>query len=364
MMQSIIAKILLGATSLAYTKEIVVSGIDDTDNQVLESLGHVQDAVMVSDRLLKTSPLLPKDLDSTVLGKPTKHPDILSYCCTQCEDLPSRHRGGQLLHTHAARRLLSAGHRGTRLAPAPGHVKGAPGPCSRALALRALHVRSSGKDKETKLEIDAAAEALLKEAKAGRSQEDREREATMLAMKSLVGDFWDASVGLFKDKFGKKKEEEPEPVQEPTEPKWLDLKPVFNQWDRDGNGMLEPKELINGLKAVGLNQTAIQDAFNPPSKKGEIVGAFMALDADGDGHLKFEEFDANLPEVLRIAIEGKLNKDLVMDSLYVPPENMKDASIDGERQWEEFVQFQALREGNQGRQNEILGDELRKGENQ
>eukprot|EP00746_Dinoflagellata_sp_MGD_P079064 gnl/MRDRNA2_/MRDRNA2_315882_c0_seq1.p1 gnl/MRDRNA2_/MRDRNA2_315882_c0~~gnl/MRDRNA2_/MRDRNA2_315882_c0_seq1.p1 ORF type:complete len:225 (+),score=43.49 gnl/MRDRNA2_/MRDRNA2_315882_c0_seq1:128-802(+) len=137
----------------------------------------------------------------------------------------------------------------------------------------------------------------------------------------------------------------PPPVKERR-----DLRLVFNQWDRNNNGVLESKELANALKAVGLRGDAISEVFD-------------ALGVDRTDHncrLTFEEFDTNLPPGVRSAIEEKLNDEGVMDSLYVPPELWEDDRTASEVQWDLRMQYEAQRSGNALRQNDILSDELRK----
>ena len=87
---------------------------------------------------------------------------------------------------------------------------------------------------------------------------------------------------------------------------------------------------------------------------------FARDDEDGDGRISFAEFDSRLPASTRQAIEARLNKEGMLNSLYIPPEQWTEDRTRQELNWERKVQMQAQREGNQLRQNDILGDELGK----
>ena len=69
---------------------------------------------------------------------------------------------------------------------------------------------------------------------------------------------------------------------------------------------------------------------------------------------------ARLPASVRARIEAKLTDDGVLGSLYVPPEQWRETQSAAALRWEQRVQLEAQRSGNQLRQNEILGNELGK----
>ena len=127
----------------------------------------------------------------------------------------------------------------------------------------------------------------------------------------------------------------------------ISLAAFFAQLDADGNGSLDRVELKRALMLVGL-------------RKVDFDASFEALDADGDGLVTFEEFDAALPDSTRTAIEQRINEDGVLDSLYLPPEQWSEERSKAEIQWEQMVQMQAQRSGNALRQNDILNNELGK----
>lgn len=124
-----------------------------------------------------------------------------------------------------------------------------------------------------------------------------------------------------------------------------DLKKVFHQWDTNGDGVLELVELQRGFLAAGIEAS-------------EWSSVFSSLDANGDKRITYEEFEANLSDEQRKAIESKLNEKGVMNSLYVPPEKWEDTKTAEESRWEQKVKFQAQLHGNQVRQNEILNKHL------
>ena len=121
----------------------------------------------------------------------------------------------------------------------------------------------------------------------------------------------------------------------------LDLKKVFDQWNVDKSGTLDSEEMLRGLLAAGIDE-----------------GHFGT--APGE-RITFAEFEASLTPEQRTKIEAKLNEDGVMRSLYVPPEKWVDRKSDKDSRWERKVQYEAQRDGNKQRQNDILGDELGKG---
>jgi Ca2+-binding EF-hand superfamily protein len=126
-----------------------------------------------------------------------------------------------------------------------------------------------------------------------------------------------------------------------------DLAAFFAQLDADGNGALDRDELKRALMLIGL-------------QKIDFDAAFDALDIDGDGMVTFEEFNAALPSSTRAAIVARINEYGVLPSLYLPPEQWSETRSQAELQWEQKVQFQALRSGNKLRQNDILQNELDK----
>ena len=124
-----------------------------------------------------------------------------------------------------------------------------------------------------------------------------------------------------------------------------DLRGVFEQWDVDGSGELELEELERAFRAVGLGGV-------------DFAACFAALDADGSGGVTYAEFEDGLPPSLRATIESRLNEEGVMESLYVPPEQWSEDETAKEVAWERKVQWQAQREGNALKQNDILQDQL------
>merc|ERR1719352_1222166 len=136
----------------------------------------------------------------------------------------------------------------------------------------------------------------------------------------------------------------PLPPPPPLQP--LGLWAVFDQWDTNKNGKLEMSELNRALLAVGLDPEDITGVL-------EVLGA--------NAGVTYEELDARLSPELRASIEARLNKDGVMESLYVPPEKWVDETSAEAFQRDQRIQFDALRNGNKGRQNDIIGKELGKG---
>jgi hypothetical protein len=71
-----------------------------------------------------------------------------------------------------------------------------------------------------------------------------------------------------------------------------------------------------------------------------------------------DDFEARLPPSARKALESKLTEEGVLPSLYVPPERWSETRSADELRWEQKVQAEARRGGNQLRQNELLQQEL------
>jgi len=130
----------------------------------------------------------------------------------------------------------------------------------------------------------------------------------------------------------------------PTERAPIDsLKPLFTQWDTDESGTLEVNELRRGFLAAGLRSGDLDSAFAP---------------FDGNAHISFEEFETGLSDATRSSLSKQLTDAGILKSLYVPPELWKDDRTAAELLWEQRVQHQAQRYGNQLRQNDILNDQL------
>ena len=83
-------------------------------------------------------------------------------------------------------------------------------------------------------------------------------------------------------------------------------------------------------------------------------------DCDTSAVVAYKDFEERVPPATRSAIEARLTEDGVLPSLYVSPEQWVDTKTAKELQWQQLVQMQAQRGGNQLRQNDILSNELGK----
>ena len=92
------------------------------------------------------------------------------------------------------------------------------------------------------------------------------------------------------------------------------LRAVFDQWDTNDNGILEVSELKRALLAVGIEPEAVLEAL-------------IVLGAEDEDGVTYEDLEARLPPGPRASIEARLNKDGVMESLYVPPEKVWQPSL-------------------------------------
>jgi calcium-binding protein CML len=64
-----------------------------------------------------------------------------------------------------------------------------------------------------------------------------------------------------------------------SHPRTKEAREVFRHFDRDGNGTMEVREFVALMRALG--------ALGPPD---ELRAGLLAVDADGDGHITFDEF--------------------------------------------------------------------------
>lgn len=88
------------------------------------------------------------------------------------------------------------------------------------------------------------------------------------------------------------------PVTGPVRP---DIAKAFAQFDVDGNGTLEKSELQRAFRAIGFKKVEVTDEL------------FASFDFDGNGHVTLHEFDVNLKDKTRTAIEEKLKTGFVFD---------------------------------------------------
>ncbi len=58
-----------------------------------------------------------------------------------------------------------------------------------------------------------------------------------------------------------------------------ELKEIFQAFDKDGNGTIEPNELLKLMRALGEDPSA-----------DDLVMALEALDLNHNGHIEFSEF--------------------------------------------------------------------------
>ena len=98
----------------------------------------------------------------------------------------------------------------------------------------------------------------------------------------------------------------------------------------------------------------------PPSEHDAIFDSLSGDDDDALSQIPYESFEQRLPAGARAALEARLTDDGVLPSLYIPPELWEETETAAELRWEQMVQLQAQRNGNQFRQNSILQDELGK----
>ncbi|EEA06091.1 protein kinase domain-containing protein [Cryptosporidium muris RN66] len=127
---------------------------------------------------------------------------------------------------------------------------------------------------------------------------------------------------------------------------------VFKELDQDGNGILTPEELIDGLQSVGIPQWDINrivqamDADDTGSisyteflaacyewrdtELGVIRAAFNKMDIDGDGKLTVDEFEKVL-----CSGKQKLLNHRDWDQIIKSADTNRDGVID----WNEFLEY-------------------------
>ena len=141
------------------------------------------------------------------------------------------------------------------------------------------------------------------------------------------------------------------PPAAPTPPPTLEA--LFAQIDVDGDGVLSAVELEKALIVVGF----------APTERVALLTALGCVEGECPiGQVTYEEFEEGLPKEARATIEARLTAEGVLPSLYLPPEayTRGDAKEKAALKWEQKVQMQAIKEGNQLRQNDILANELGK----
>ena len=86
----------------------------------------------------------------------------------------------------------------------------------------------------------------------------------------------------------------------------MNMSKLFKQFDTDGDGFLDIRELKRAFRAIGLEK-----------RKGEKfeldVKTFQSFDTNGDGKVSPEEFETNLHPKTRKAIEAKVTDGWVFD---------------------------------------------------
>lgn len=148
--------------------------------------------------------------------------------------------------------------------------------------------------------------------------------------------FWDK---LKYGQSGKPAPPAPPPPPAPT------LAALFAQLDTNNDGVLQRQELRQALRVVGLPEAD----FDP---------ILDAVCGEAECPLTFEAFDARLPEEARARLISRLTEEGVLPSLYTPPETWIDTKTDEAIRWQNKVQGDARRYGNQLKQNDILNDQL------
>ncbi|XP_035668053.1 calmodulin-alpha-like [Branchiostoma floridae] len=64
-----------------------------------------------------------------------------------------------------------------------------------------------------------------------------------------------------------------------TREELTELQMAFQEFDKDGNGMIDRRELLNVMRCLGLNPSSM-----------EVVEMLASVDEDGSGTIDFEEF--------------------------------------------------------------------------
>ena len=127
------------------------------------------------------------------------------------------------------------------------------------------------------------------------------------------------------------------------------LEALFAQLDTNKNGLLSVDEISRALLILGLDD----DEY-------DAVMTALCGDAECPSEVTYAQFDERMPETTRATIQARLTADGVLPSLYLPPEKWTDTKTAAYMRWQARVQGDARRNGNQLRQNEILGRELGK----
>lgn len=188
----------------------------------------------------------------------------------------------------------------------------------------------------------------------------------------------------------------PSPPTSPPPP-ISSLRALFSQLDTNDDGVLQRDELLRvrcasqGIPCLDLTCHTVSCRaqalvlLDIPQTDHEIVfDALCSSDESCFTDINYDEFEERLPADTRAALEAKLTAEGVLPSLYVPPEQVqaKCASLDlahldlrdarpshfaaqwtetrsaDELRWEQQVQLEARRGGNQLKQNDILQNEI------